>query len=187
MVVVVVDGVDAIVGHAADVVNAADHVHRSDGFLGSMATASSASEVCRGRRPHRVATSEGCIGSSQPKAALGHRCRGSPRVVVAEADAASCGNQRSRRVDASERCSRSPQPKAIVGHQSGWSPQVAGAEDHIGSLRSKTAAGHRIRRLWKVTRCSHRRRQLTRFNLINAHCYGLGFWRRWGCWRSLNG
>src|SRR3954469_21113172 len=27
---------------------------------------------------------------------------------------------------------------------------------------------------------SHRRRQLTRFNLVNAHCYGLGFWRRWG-------
>src|SRR3954463_16755052 len=34
---------------------------------------------------------------------------------------------------------------------------------------------------------SHRRRQLTRFNLVNAHCYELGFWRRWGCWRSRNG
>src|SRR3954470_12160242 len=31
---------------------------------------------------------------------------------------------------------------------------------------------------------SHIRRQLTRFNLVNAHCYELGFWRRWGCWRS---
>src|SRR3954465_12709338 len=28
---------------------------------------------------------------------------------------------------------------------------------------------------------SHRRRQLTRFDLVIAHCYGLGFWRRWGC------
>src|SRR4051812_41563626 len=34
---------------------------------------------------------------------------------------------------------------------------------------------------------SHRWCQLMRFDLINAHCYGLGFGRRWGCWRSRNG
>src|SRR4051812_29746106 len=32
-----------------------------------------------------------------------------------------------------------------------------------------------------------REKTMTRFDLVNAHCYGLVFWRRWGCWRSRNG
>src|SRR3954469_9138974 len=44
--------VDTVLGHAADVVDTEDRSHSSDGFLGSMTAASSASKDCCNRRPH---------------------------------------------------------------------------------------------------------------------------------------